>query len=313
MKLALNHLNKSALSVLLFTCVYHVFSQLLNGSFFISLFFLCAAIVSGRTLINEQKSTKKQHSSNNRNDLYKYALCSSWLALFSLLFTAENQWSMFAVWFSILILCTSILLQPIHARRFNVIALSIYWAFSLLLTQQSFLFIESALALTIILYLASVIQTLIYDLEAKLNLSEETDKLTGCIQPSTFKHELDKVAQLYDRYATPFSLICIKYQSHFSTENDLQTWLKELAHLYQSRLRKTDVLCRFNTQRFMILLPSTNNENAEVLTQDLKNCVKAYEFSFKALPSDGPTLSFSTETFLKDENIEDWFRNIQSR
>ena len=122
--------------------------------------------------------------------------------------------------------------------------------------------------------------------------------------------------QLYDRYKTPFSLISIKYQSRFVTEADLQTWLKELSSLYQTRLRKTDVLCRFNTQKFMILLPSTNIKNAQALAQDLENCVSAYEFSFKQASSmveESPTLSFSAESFENDENIEDWFRKIQSQ
>lgn len=308
MKLELSHLNKSALSALLFVCIYQVFHLLLNGSFVICLFFLCAALVTGRTLINEQISSKKAFVSR-----YQYALYSAWLALYLLLFTADDPSETLGVWFCILILCTSILLNPSHSLRLNIIALVIYWVFAFLISEKPLNLIESALGLTVSFCLMSLIQRFIFDLEAKLNTAKETDKLTGCIQPSVFKNELEKVVQLHERYSTPFSLVCIKYQSHFSIESHFQTWLIELVNLYQSRLRKTDVLCRFDTQKFMILLPSTNTTNAEALILDLKSCANAYEFSYQHEAIQSPTLSFTTEIFLKGENIEDWFKKIQSQ
>ncbi|MFT6028304.1 MAG: GGDEF domain-containing protein [Oleiphilaceae bacterium] len=308
MKIELNHLNKSALSALLFICVYHVFSLLMQGSFLVGLTFLCAAIFTARSLINEQKKPKKTQ--------YLYVLLSSWLTLFLMFFTVNVQTSISGLWFCILILCTSILLRPDNSFRLNTIALVIFWVFAFLESSKTFFFIENALALTVILLLSGLIQTFIYQLEAKLSIAKDTDSLTGCIMPTKFKIELEKVVQLHDRYETPFSLICVNYQSHFNSEEDLQTWLKELSHLYQSRLRKTDIICRFETQKFMILLPSTNNNNAQAVSQDLNNCTSVYEFSYKNTSSKSiksPTLVFSSETFRKNENIDDWFINIQSQ
>ena len=310
MKFELNPLNKYALSALLFVCVYHVFSLLLYGSYFICLVFLCAAFISGHALINAQSNTKYILYSQ-----YFFTLIASWLAVFMMFFSVNEQSATLGIWFGILIFCTSILLNTRHALWLNLIALTIYWAFSFFRSGTTFIFIDSALALTIILLISSVIQTVIHDLKTKLNTALETDNLTGCIHPSNFRHELDKVVQLHNRYETPFSLICIKYQNHFSTEHDLQTWLKELTHLYQSRLRKTDILCRFTTQKFMILLPSTTNKSAEALLLDLENCANAYEFSFKNSLTetvDNPTLNFSTERFIKNEDIDNWFKKIQS-
>jgi GGDEF domain-containing protein len=308
MKLELSHLNKYALAALLFICVYHVLSLLKHGSFFVGLIFLCAAIFTARSLINEQKKPK--------NPQYLYVLLPSWFALFLMFFTVNDQTSISGIWFCILMLCTSILLRPDHSLRLNTFALVIFWVFAFLESSKTFFFIENALALTVIFLLSIMIQTLIYQLEAKLNIAKETDSLTGCIKPTTFKIELEKVVQLHDRYETPFSLICVNYQSHFNTEGDLQTWLKELSHLYQSRLRKTDILCRFETQKFMILLPSTNSKNAQAVSQDLNNCSNAYEFSFKNILSKSiksPTLIFSNETFRKNENVDDLFIKIQSQ
>ena len=260
MTLNLNHINKPALSALLFICVYHVVRLLMQGSFVVSLVFFSAALLCAHTLMKEQNNTQKSFHNN-----YAYALGST---------------------------------------------------FGVSESAKTFILIEKALALTVVFLLSGIIQKLIYDLEAKLNIAKETDSLTGCIQSDTFKTELEKAVQLHERYETPFSVICIKYQNLFNTEADLQTWLKELSRLYQSRLRKTDVLCRFNTQKFMILLPSTNITNAKALSIDLENCVSAYEFSFKSgssITSESPTLTFSTETFVKNDNIDDWFRKIQSQ
>lgn len=304
-------LNKSALSALLFLCVYHVVSLLMQGSFFVGFIFLGATIVSARTLINEQNNTHKTIHNN-----YAYALGCAWLAAFVLLFSDNNSISSIGVWFCILIIGTSILLKQSHSLKLNSITLIIFWAFAFLESAKTFILIESAIVLTIIFILSGIIQRIIYDLELRLTIAKDTDSLTGCIKSNAFIIELEKVVQLYERYETPFSLICIKYQSHFNTEAELQIWLKELSSMYQSRLRKTDVLCRFNTQKFMILLPSTNIKNAEALSLDLENCASAYEFSFKNEPSilsEPPSLNFTSETFTKNENIDDWFRKIQSQ
>ncbi len=311
MKLEQSHVNKSALSALLFICVYHVVSLFIHGVFIAGFMFLCAAVFCGRILINEQKHNEKPQHTH-----YASAIGCTWLAIIVLLFTVNTPTPAIGIWFCITMLGTSILLRPTYSFSFNAIALSIFWMFAFMELAYSFIYFESALALSIILILSSIIQGHLVDLKADLNTAKETDNLTGSIQPTAFKAELEKVVQLYDRYETPFSLICIKYQNNFTTEADLQLWLKELSSLYQSRLRKTDIFCRFNTQKFMILLPSTNTQNADALLEDLKTCATAYEFSFKNESSSfikPPTLSFSAESFVKDETIEEWFRKIQSQ
>lgn len=311
MKFELNHINKFALSVLLFVSIYHVCSLLLQGSYIVCFFFLCATIITGRALVNEQNITKNLFYSQ-----YFYVLIASWLAVFLLSFSANDQLSTISIWFCILILCTSMLLKPNHAFRLNLVALTIYWFFSFFRANTTFIFIESAFALTIMFLVSSMIQKIIHELKTKLSIALETDILTGCIQPNAFKHELEQAVRLYNRYEIPFSLICLKYQSYFSTENDLQTWLKELTFLYQSRLRKTDILCRFTAQKFMVLLPCTNSKNADVLLLDLKNSTNAYQFSFKQHLAEAvkdPTLTFSTEIFTKNENFDEWFKQVQAQ
>lgn len=308
MKLNSKQLNRLALGALLFISVYHVISLLMAGSFAVSMVFLFAAILSGRTLVHEQLNTRTPFSSH-----YIHVSSSTWFALVLMLYTSTHAYSTLGVWFGIVILSTSILLNQNLSLRVNLFGLISYWIFAIFLSEKTFHYINTALGLSVLFLISQIIHKRILDLEAQLLLTQKTDRLTGCILPSNFQTELQKVVQLYERYNTPFSIIIIKYESSFNADSDLDLWLKELAHLYKSRLRKTDILCRFNTQKFMVLLPSTNIESAQTLAEDLHNCAQKYEFSFKKTTNNYPTLSFATETYKNSEHLEGWFRKIQSQ
>ena len=308
MKLNSEHLNRLALGALLFISVYHVISLLMDGSLVVSMVFLLAATLNGKALIHEQLNTRIQFSSH-----YKHVLFSTWFALVLMLYTSTHSYSTLGVWFGIVILSTSILLNPNLSLKLNLFGLISYWIFATFLSEKSFHYINTALGLSVLFLISQIIHKRISELEAHLILTQKTDRLTGCILPSNFQTELQKVVQLYERYKTPFSIIIIKYESSFNTESDLDLWLKELAHLYKSRLRKTDILCRFNTQKFMVLLPSTNIESAKTLAEDLYKCAQKYEFSFKKTSKNSPTLSFTTESYKNGEHLESWFSKIQSQ
>ena len=231
------HLNITALSAVLFMSVYHVFSLILHGTFIISFLFLFNAVLSTLAILE----ANKQPDTNTKLTLY--VLLLSCFSLFVYMLSHLNTVNSLSLWFCIVVFSSSILLTSSQALRLNLLTLLLYWAVILLFTSNPFQLIESALALTLITILISILSQITKELKNELDLSRKTDPITGCIQPNEFKPELAKVTQLFERYNTPFSLICIKYDSSFPSENDLQTWLKELAQLYQSRLRKTDILC----------------------------------------------------------------------
>tara|TARA_R110002072_G_scaffold57188_3_gene147280 strand:- start:20941 stop:21873 length:933 start_codon:yes stop_codon:yes gene_type:complete len=301
-------LSIAALSAVLFMSVYHVFSLIIYGPFMVSFLFLFNSVLSTLALL----ATNKPQGINTK--FTSSVLLLSCFSLFIFMLTQIETASSMSTWFCILVFCSSVLLAPSHALRLNLMTLCIYWILTLWLTNQTFQQIESALALTLITILVTILSQVTKGLKDKLELSRKTDALTGCIQPTEFKFELAKVTQLFERYDTPFSLICIKYSSSFSSESELQTWLKELAQLYQSRLRKTDILCRFSSQRFMILLPSTQHKNATALCSDLKRCAEAYEFSYQKSAQQNHVktdLTLTTETYSEKDNIDEWLQQMQ--
>lgn len=309
MTLEYHHLSKSALAGILFMAVFQLASLAFSGSLLMSGIFLFSAIFSAYLLINEQIIPNQDHHSH-----YFILLICTWLPLFVLLFTRDLTSTSFGVWFCVLISCSFVLLSPPKAMRMNILALLIFWLY-VLFTRTSLNQIETGLALSLISVLMGIINQQVNNLHAKLDIAQKSDILTGCVLPEQFKYELDKAHQLYHRYGTPFSLISIEYATSFASEIDLQTWLKEFAQLYQSRLRKTDTLCRFNSHKFMILLPSTNKDNASRLSKDLETCAAAYQFSFITQAhecEEKPGLSFSILNYSGDETSIKWLRSLQS-
>lgn len=309
MKLEFHHLSKSALAGLLFMAIYQLASQTLSGSFTMGALFIFSALFSAYLLIDEQLTPNQQHQTQ-----YFLLLLVTWLPMFVLLFSQELSSTSYGVWFCVLLFSTFVLLQPSKAIRMNATALVIFWVY-VLLTGTRLSQIETGLALSLIAVLMGIINQQVNNLHDKLDIARKSDPLTGCMLPEQFRYELDKAHQLFQRYGTPFSLVTIEYSTSFVSEIDLQTWLKEFTQLYQSRLRKTDALCRFNSHRFMILLPSTNQESANRLCSDLEKCANAYQFSYikQAHECEAvPQLNFSSLNYSGDENSQRWLRSLQT-
>jgi len=309
MKLEFHHLSKSALAGILFMAIYQLASQTLSASFPMGALFLFSGLFSAYLLIDEQLTPNQQHQTQ-----YFLLLLGTWLPMFVLLFSQELNSTSYGVWFCVLIFSTFVLLKPSRATHVNTVALIVFWVY-VLLTGTRLSQIETGLALSLIAILMGIINQQVNSLHDRLDIATKSDPLTGCMLPEQFKYELDKAHQLFHRYGTPFSLITIEYTSSFVSEIDLQTWLKEFTQLYQSRLRKTDALCRFNSHKFMILLPSTNQENADRLSIDLEKCAQAYQFSYVKHSHECenvPQLSFSNLNYSGDENSKRWLRSLQS-
>ena len=310
MSLEYHHLSKSALAGILFMAVYQLASLAFYSSVLMSGIFLFSAVFSAFLLINEHITPNQDHHRH-----YAILLYCTWLALFVLLFTQGLTSTSFGVWFCVLIACSFVLLSPPKAMRMNILALLVFWLY-VLFTRTSLSQIETGLALSLLSVLLGIINQQVNNLHNKLDFAQKSDLLTGCMLPEQFHYELEKVQQLYHRYGTPFSLISIEYSTSFASEIDLQTWLKEFAQLYQSRLRKTDTLCRFNSHKFIILLPSTNKDNASRLSTDLETCAAAYQFSYLTLShecEEKPRLRFSILNYSGDETSIKWLRSLQSK
>ena len=79
-----------------------------------------------------------------------------------------------------------------------------------------------------------------------------------------------------------------------------------LSQVWNSRLRNTDVLCRYQDGLFLVLLPSTKFDSALLLATDLIKASNDYEFDSQK------NITIQTKTVAHDglENWEDWLNQI---
>lgn len=105
-----------------------------------------------------------------------------------------------------------------------------------------------------------------------------TDRLTGINNRSKLDMELQRYYELYQRYQKSFSLILIDID-FFKAINDNcghpegDKVLKQIADLFSSHVRKTDVIGRWGGEEFLIICPDTTVDHAAVLAEKLRTVI----------------------------------------
>ncbi len=110
-----------------------------------------------------------------------------------------------------------------------------------------------------------------------------TDGLTGLDNHRRLRERLEEEVARAKRYGQPCSLLMIDVD-HFKTYNDNHGHpagdevLHRIAHLLRQRLRKVDVVARYGGEEFAAVLPSTSEEAAVGVAQELVTAVRAAPF-----------------------------------
>ncbi|WP_446021050.1 GGDEF domain-containing protein [Billgrantia sp. Q4P2] len=116
------------------------------------------------------------------------------------------------------------------------------------------------------------------DLEAQLRMVAERDALTGLDSRSHFMKRAKALLQRSQVEKKPFSLFMIDVD-HFKRIND--TWghthgdwvLTKVAEACARSLRPTDVIGRFGGEEFIVALPDTGPDDAQIVAERLKKKV----------------------------------------
>ncbi|WP_280541842.1 diguanylate cyclase [Chromohalobacter sp. 11-W] len=115
-------------------------------------------------------------------------------------------------------------------------------------------------------------------LEAQLRMVAERDALTGLDSRGHFMKRAEALLQRSRLEKMPFSLFMIDVD-HFKSIND--TWghthgdwvLTKIAAVCAQSLRPTDVIGRFGGEEFVVALPDTSPEDAQIVAERLKKQV----------------------------------------
>lgn len=122
-------------------------------------------------------------------------------------------------------------------------------------------------------------------LQASLEREEllsRTDWLTGTLNRGRFFELALQEFEKSNRYDRPLAILMLDID-HFKRVNDKfghpvgDVVLREVAHAVAQQLRRTDVFGRYGGEEFIVLLPSTDQDQAITIGDRLLNTVRALE------------------------------------
>ncbi|MDR9499958.1 MAG: diguanylate cyclase [Hydrogenovibrio sp.] len=130
----------------------------------------------------------------------------------------------------------------------------------------------------VVLWVASNISER-HNMESKLREQSDTDQLTGVFNRRRLETDLITHFDTFDRYQTPTSVLMFDIDN-LKLVNDQfghavgDALIMDAARISQSELRKTDLICRFGGDEFIIVLPETGLDDAAQFAERLKASLK---------------------------------------
>lgn len=146
----------------------------------------------------------------------------------------------------------------------------------------------------VVLWVASNISER-HELEIKLRKLSDTDQLTGLFNRRKLERDLTLHHEAFERYAVPTSMLMFDLDNlkkvndslgHYSGDEIIRT----IGIVCQSKLRETDIACRFGGDEFVIALPNVNLADAVTFANRLR---EHFKLELSRFSSDDITISIS--------------------
>ncbi len=140
-------------------------------------------------------------------------------------------------------------------------------------------------------------------LEAELEMTSSTDRLTGVQNRRKCEETLTNEVARAARYETPLAVILFDVD-HFKQVNDSygheagDDVLKGIARRVQQALRQSDLLFRFGGEEFLVVAPNTGPDGATTLAEKLRTAVAQTDFP----PAGSITVSLGVSVFQRGDH-----------
>jgi len=291
---------ETALLVLLFISIYQSLGLIYHGAIYQGLLFILSAACQLRYILWSPPSVFRLQGAF-------FCLMIPWVALLISLWGSQYP---ILDWFYILFICTYLLLTGNDANIVNGIGLVILFALLCIIGDFSHAAAQ-LLPFFVLLVIANLLGRQYQNITSALKHLQTSDPLTGCANREYFQQEVNRASGISQRYKINMSLIALQlddgaFQAARMGHEKYDQYLVALAQVWTSRLRNTDVLCRYNEGLFLVLLPSTGFESTRSLASDLLKASDAYDFN------ESEKLEIHTKTVTHDgnEGWEDWLSKV---
>lgn len=133
-----------------------------------------------------------------------------------------------------------------------------------------------------------------------------TDALTGLLNRHALYRVLETELERSARYGSPFSIILFDVD-HFKNINDVfghlagDYILKEISDLVGELIRQVDHFGRWGGEEFLIVLPGTGGEQAQLLAERICQAMKDTRFA----ATESVSASFGVTAYCPGQNLED--------
>lgn len=163
------------------------------------------------------------------------------------------------------------------------------------------------------LFILGIILLVYKIVHKRLEVDAITDTLTKLYNRSYFDKTLSKQRRLSSRYLSTFSLLLIDVDFFKNVNDDFghqkgDTILIMLAQLLLKNSREHDYIFRYGGEEFALILPHTEQANAEIMAEKYRKLVSENDFGLNR----ELTVSIGVSQFAKDESIESLIRRVDS-
>lgn len=195
--------------------------------------------------------------------------------------------------------------------RLTSIYLNVFWwvvcaaMASLVLEPVSAIsFVASHAAVCLFL---EILFSIIARFEQQLQDLAVRDPLTNAFNRRAMKEAMDYALMMHDRYEGASSILMIDIDRFKAINDDFghkegDLVLKGLVNLISQRLRRTDKLCRYGGEEFVVLLTNTDKEQSFLLAESIRKQVSDSILSSRT----NVTISCGVAESRSGDSVQDW-------
>lgn len=156
-----------------------------------------------------------------------------------------------------------------------------------------------------------------HELEVKLRELGDTDQLTALFNRRKLERDLALHRETFERHSVPVSILMFDLD-HLKKVNDTHghhagdELIRAVGDICRSELRKTDTVCRFGGDEFVIALPNTELDHA---VQFAERLCASFKLKLSQFSTDGvvATASFGVATMrVEDKSYEDTLKRADA-